>query len=184
MSLKIITKYRQTTQSNFWKALESNWDRLGIGLLSLRERKENDVTQIFWLFRLKIFFGFQFLGIEPRQKMAYFTKVSLELRKWMGLEGETSWWDELQQSGYNNLYANFLSSSWLILQLCLCRARFQETWQKTVANSQTGEQEFQVHSAGKADTLFRPWQVGGALFDSKCFQPWPRKVMKSSKILL
>lgn len=88
--------------------------------------------------------------------MAYFTKVSLELRKWMGLEGETSWRDELQQSGYNNLYANFLSSSWLILQLCLCRARFQETWQKTVANSQTGEQEFQVHSAGKADTLFRP----------------------------
>ena len=55
-----------------------------------------------------------------------------------------------------------------------------ERLNRTELKSQTGNQEFQVHGTRNADIVFRHWQNGGA----KCFQPWPREFMKSSKNLL
>lgn len=42
-------------------------------------------------------------------------------------------------------------SSWLILEQCLHRARFQENQQKTVSKNKKGKQWFEVHNAGEAN---------------------------------
>lgn len=53
------------------------------------------------------FSSFWFMGVEPKQKVVDFTRMSLVLRKWVGFKGKKSQREELQQSEYKYLHASF-----------------------------------------------------------------------------
>lgn len=143
-------------QSNCWEALENNWDRLDVGLFSLRESKQRWC----YLSNLAVFsediFQFSVRGRKRKKENGRFYRM----RKWMGLEGEKSWREGTSEKWVQKSACKFLSRTWLGLEPWLCRARFQETQQKTVAKSQTGEQRFQVRRAREADIDIQtlPWR--------------------------
>lgn len=97
------------------------------------------------------FSSFWFMGVEPKQKVVDFTRMSLVLRKWVGFKGKKSQREGTSAKWVQISACKFLSSTCLIIELCHYRARSQETWQKTVVKSQTDEREFPEHSAGEAN---------------------------------
>lgn len=123
------------------------------------------------------FSSFWFMGVEPKQKVVDFTRMSLVLRKWVGFKGKKSQREELQQSEYKYLHASFSQVLAWLLSYAIVEQDPKKHGRKQWLKAKQMSRDFLNIVLGRQILTIRPCWDGGASLKSKHFQPRPQEVI-------